>query len=422
MPIIRWLFICRNNKKKDMNAEKDRRDVRKHRLPVNDEGFYGDGRFGGAFVPPELENNIRELADAYYEADEDFMEEYRRLLRDYVGRPTPLYRAERLSRRYGTNIYLKREDLNHTGAHKINNAVAMGLLARRMGKRRVIAETGAGQHGVAAATVCALLGLECTVYMGETDIERQRPNVERMRMLGARIVGVKSGTGTLTDAVNEALAEWCRNPAETFYLIGSAVGPHPYPEMVAEFQSIISEEIKEQVPLLTGKPLPDYVIACVGGGSNAAGAFFHFIDDPSVKLVAVEAAGHGMDTGEHAATMTVGSEAVLHGSRTLVIKNGAGETAEPYSISAGLDYPGVGPLHAWLAASGRTTVLAATDSEALAAARCLTRMEGIIPAMESSHALAALDKLSFDPDDVVVINLSGRGDKDMDTFLSCCGA
>lgn len=392
----------------------------KHRLPVNDEGFYGDGRFGGSFVPSGLRGNIDELADAYYEAvaDDDFMEEYRRLLRDYVGRPTPLYRAERLSRHYGTNIYLKREDLNHTGAHKINNAIAMGLLARRMGKRRVIAETGAGQHGVATATVCALLGLECTVFMGETDIERQRPNVERMRMLGAEVVGVKSGTGTLTDAVNEALAEWCRNPSETFYLIGSAVGPHPYPEMVAEFQSVISEEIKAQVPVLTGKAFPDYVIACVGGGSNAAGAFFNFIDEGAVRLVAVEAAGHGVDTYENAATMTLGSEAVLHGSRTLVIKDGEGEIAEPYSISAGLDYPGVGPLHAWLAASGRVTVLAATDDEAVAAAHRLTRLEGIIPALESSHAIAALEKMHFYPDDVVVVNLSGRGDKDLETYLS----
>lgn len=404
-----------------MKTVADRINVHKHRLPVNDEGFYGDGRFGGAFVPPELRANIDELADAYYEAvaDDDFMEEYRRLLRDYVGRPTPLYRAERLSRHYGTNIYLKREDLNHTGAHKINNAIAMGLLARRMGKRRVIAETGAGQHGVATATVCALLGLECTVFMGETDIERQRPNVERMRMLGAEVVGVKSGTGTLTDAVNEALAEWCRNPSETFYLIGSAVGPHPYPEMVAEFQSVISEEIKAQVPVLTGKAFPDYVIACVGGGSNAAGAFFNFIDEGAVRLVAVEAAGHGVDTYENAATMTLGSEAVLHGSRTLVIKDGEGEIAEPYSISAGLDYPGVGPLHAWLAASGRVTVLAATDDEAVAAAHRLTRLEGIIPALESSHAIAALEKMHCYPDDVVVVNLSGRGDKDLETYLSC---
>ncbi len=394
--------------------------VRKHRMPVNDSGFYGDGRFGGAFVAPELKANLDELADAYYEAmaDMNFMNEYRQLLRDYVGRPTPLYKAERMSCHYGTNIYLKREDLNHTGAHKINNAIAMGLLARRMGKRRVIAETGAGQHGVATATVCALLGLECTVFMGETDIRRQRHNVERMLMLGAGVKSVKAGTGTLTDAVNEALADWCRNRSEAFYLMGSAVGPHPYPEMVAEFQSVISEEIKAQVPVLTGKPLPDYVIACVGGGSNAAGAFFNFIDEPSVRLVAVEAAGLGVETCKHAATMTLGSEAVLHGSRTLVIKDNDGGVAEPYSISAGLDYPGVGPLQAWLAASGRTSVLSATDCEAIAAAYRLTRLEGIIPAMESSHALAALDKLQFNPDDVVVVNLSGRGDKDIDTFLS----
>lgn len=389
-------------------------------LPVNDEGYYGrDSRFGGCYVPDALKENLRELAEAYYDAiaDPEFMAEYRRLLRDYVGRPSALYFAPRLSEHYGTNIYLKREDLNHTGAHKINNAIGLALLAKRMGKKRVIAETGAGQHGVAAATVSALLGMECTVFMGATDVERQRPNVERMKMLGAEVVSVTSGGSTLQDAVNEALATWVERREDTFYLIGSAVGPHPFPEMVTTFQSIISEEIKKQLPEQTGKTLPDYVIACVGGGSNAGGAFYHFINEPEVKLVAVEAAGHGVESGEHAATMTAGTESVLHGSRTLVITDSEGNTIAPYSISAGLDYPGVGPLMAHLAASGRMQVLAATDDQALSAAYRLCRLEGIIPAMESSHALAALDLMKFKPDDVVVINLSGRGDKDMQSFL-----
>lgn len=388
-------------------------------LPVDDNGFYGDGRFGGTFVPEPLKVNLQEVADAYYEAiaDPEFMAEYRRLLRDYVGRPSSLYHARRLSEHYGTNIYLKREDLNHTGAHKINNALALGLLALRMGKRKVIAETGAGQHGVATATVAALLGLECTVYMGAIDVERQRPNVERMKMLGAEVVAVEQGGATLQDAVDAALAAWVERRDDTFYLIGSAVGPHPFPEMVTYFQSIISEELRRQVPEITGHDLPDYVIACVGGGSNAGGAFYHFINEPSVKLIAVEAAGHGLDSGEHAATMTLGKEMILHGSRTLVIDDGNGNVLAPYSISAGLDYPGVGPLHAHLAATGRTQVLAATDDEALAAARRLARLEGIIPAMESSHALAALDKMKFNPDDIVVVNVSGRGDKDLAAFL-----
>lgn len=392
----------------------------RHRLPVNDEGVYGDGRFGGAYVPEPLRRNIDNLREAFYEAirDESFIAEFRQLLSDYVGRPTPLYHAKRLSEHYGTNIFLKREDLCHTGAHKLNNAIGQALLARRMGKKRIIAETGAGQHGVATATVCALMGMECVIYMGAEDCRRQRPNVERMKMLGAEVVAVTEGNGTLTEAVDAALKEWVDNPADTFYLLGSAVGPHPYPELVAEFQSVISEEIKRQVKAQTGKNLPDYVIACVGGGSNAAGAFFHFIDEPEVKLVAVEAAGCGLDTGKHAATMTLGSETVLHGSRTLAIKDEKGEVAEPYSISAGLDYPGVGPLHAYLATTGRSKVLAATDREALDAAYLLTRLEGIIPAMESSHALAALEKMQFKPDDVVVVNLSGRGDKDLETFLA----
>lgn len=393
--------------------------TRHGKLPVNDLGYYGpDGRFGGAYVPDALKDNLKELAAAYYDAiaDPAFMAEYRRLLRDYVGRPTSLYHAPRLSERYGARIYLKREDLNHTGAHKINNAIGLALLARRMGKKRVIAETGAGQHGVAAATVSALMGLECTVYMGATDVERQRPNVERMRMLGAEVVAVEAGGSTLQDAVDRAFAEWVERRDDTFYLIGSSVGPHPFPEIVTFFQSVISEESKAQVREQTGKPLPDCVIACVGGGSNAGGAFYHYIDEPSVRLVAVEAAGHGVATGRHAATMTVGREQVLHGSRTLVITDADGNAVEPYSISAGLDYPGVGPLMAFLAASGRMQVLAATDAEALDAAFALSRLEGIIPAMESSHALAALEKMTFSPDDVVVVNLSGRGDKDMQAF------
>lgn len=388
-------------------------------LPVDDNGFYGDGRFGGAFVPAELQKNLNEVADAFYEAiaDPAFKEELGTLLRDYVGRPSPLYHAARLSQLYGTNIYLKREDLNHTGAHKINNALALGLLARRMGKKKVIAETGAGQHGVATATVAALLGLECTVYMGAIDVQRQKPNVERMRMLGATVIGVETGGATLQNAVDAALAAWVEHRDDTFYLIGSAVGPHPFPEMVTYFQSVISEELKKQVPEHTGHMLPDYVIACVGGGSNAGGAFYHFINEPSVKLVAVEAAGHGVNSGEHAATMTAGKDMVLHGSRTLVIEDGNGGVKEPYSISAGLDYPGVGPLMAHLAASDRMQVLAATDAEALEAARLLARLEGIIPALESSHALAALPTLKFNPTDTVVVNLSGRGDKDLATYL-----
>lgn len=385
-------------------------------LHVSPDGFYG--RFGGSFVPEVLKPHINALRKAFEEAvaDPGFMAEYHALLRDYVGRPTPLYHARRLSEMFGARIYLKREDLNHTGAHKINNAIGCGLLARRMGKTRVIAETGAGQHGVAAATVCALLGLKCTVFMGELDMQRQRPNVERMRMLGAEVVAATTGSRTLNDAVNEALAAWCDDP-ESFYLIGSAVGPHPYPEMVATFQSIISEEIRAQLAEKEGSPMPDYVVACIGGGSNAAGAFYHFIDEPSVKLVAAEAAGKGLDSGMTAATISVGTEGVLHGSRTMVMQDPEGNVQEAYSISAGLDYPGIGPLHAHLASIGRTQVLPVTDSEALEAARMLTRTEGIIPALESSHAIAALSKLSFKPDDVVVVNVSGRGDKDLSTYL-----
>ena len=388
-----------------------------HSLPVDDAGYYG--RFGGAYIPEVLRESIDSLTEAYYKYvdTEEFQSEYRRLLRDYVGRPTPLYFSPYLSEKYGAKVYLKREDLNHTGAHKINNTIGQILLARKMGKTRILAETGAGQHGVAAATVCALMGMECKVFMGATDVARQRPNVERMKMLGAEIVAVESGNKTLKDATNEAIATWCNDP-DSYYLIGSAVGPHPYPEMVSYFQSVISEEIAAQLLEKEGRSEPDYVIACIGGGSNAAGAFYHFLDKPEVKLVAVEAGGHGIESGETAATITIGTEGVLHGSRTLVIQTEDGEVVEPYSISAGLDYPGIGPLQAYLAGEGRTTVLSATDDEALRAAYELTRNEGIIPALESAHALAGLEMLKFKPDDVVVVNVSGRGDKDMLTYIS----
>ncbi len=388
-----------------------------HDLPVDDAGFYG-GRFGGAYIPEILHRCVESLTEAYYRYvdDPDFQAEFRSLLRDYVGRPSPLYRADRLSAFYGTNIYLKREDLNHTGAHKINNAIGSALLARRMGKRRIIAETGAGQHGVATATVCALMGIDCVVYMGATDVERQRPNVERMKMLGAKVVAVNSGNKTLKDATNEAIRDWCCNP-DSFYVIGSTVGPHPYPEMVARFQSVISEEMRSQLTAAIGRDYPDYLIACVGGGSNAAGAFYHYIDRPEVKLIAAEAAGLGVDSGKTAATIKAGTEGIIHGARTLVMQTPDGQITEPYSISAGLDYPGIGPLHAYLASTGRSEVIAVTDSQALDAAFRLTRTEGIIPALESAHALGVLDLKKFGPDDVVVVNLSGRGDKDLSTYL-----
>ena len=387
-------------------------------LPVDELGYYG--RFGGSYVPEILHANVENLNNAFerFVDDPEFIAEYEQLLADYVGRPTPLYHAKRLSEHFGTNIYLKREDLCHTGAHKINNAIGSILLAKRMGKIRIIAETGAGQHGVATATVCALLGLECVIYMGKTDVERQRPNVERIKMLGATVVPVTSGNMTLKDATNEAIRDWCCNPQNTFYVIGSTVGPHPYPRMVARFQSVISKEIRRQLMQQTGKELPDYVVACIGGGSNAAGAFYHFINEPSVKLVAAEAAGLGVDSGESAATIKLGKEGIIHGSRTLVMQTDDGQIIEPYSISAGLDYPGVGPLHAYLADSGRTEVLSVTDREALDAAYLLTRLEGIIPALESAHALAVLRQKNFGKDDTVVINVSGRGDKDMQTYLT----
>lgn len=387
-------------------------------LPVDENGYYGP--FGGAYIPEILHSNVENLTKAYarYVDDPEFNAEYERLLKEYVGRPTPLYHAKRLSEYYNTNIYLKREELCHTGAHKINNAIASVLLAKRMGKNRIIAETGAGQHGVATATVCALMGLECVIYMGATDVARQRPNVERIRMLGAEVRPVESGNKTLKDATNEAIRDWCCNPSDTFYVIGSTVGPHPYPQMVARFQSVISREIRNQLKEQTGRELPDYVIACIGGGSNAAGAFYHFLKEDSVRLIAAEAAGLGVDSGETAATIQLGREGIIHGSRTLVMQTDDGQIVEPYSISAGLDYPGVGPLHAYLAKSGRSEVTAVTDAEALRAAKTLTRLEGIIPALESSHALAVLDQRSFGKEDIVVINVSGRGDKDMDTYLA----
>lgn len=384
---------------------------------VNENGFYGD--FGGAYVPEILYANVDNLRSKYLEIieSESFKSEMDGLLRDYVGRPSPLYLTRRLSEKYGCKVYLKREDLNHTGAHKINNTVGQILLARRLGKTRIIAETGAGQHGVATATVCALMNMECVVYMGKTDVERQQLNVQKMQMLGAKVVPVTSGNMTLKDATNEAMRDWCCNPVDTFYIIGSTVGPHPYPDMVARFQSIISSEIKSQLLEKEGRENPDYVIACIGGGSNAAGAFYHFLDEESTQLVAVEAAGKGIDTDETAASILLGKVGILHGSKSLIMQTDDGQIIEPYSISAGLDYPGVGPIHANLARSGRSHVLSATDSEALDAAFELTALEGIIPALESSHALAALPKIKFKKDDIVVVNLSGRGDKDMDTYL-----
>jgi tryptophan synthase beta chain len=381
-------------------------------------GYYGN--FGGAYIPEMLYRNVEELKTRYLEImyDADFQKEYHALLKDYVGRPTPLFLAEHLSKMFQTNIYLKREDLNHTGAHKINNAIGQVLLAQRLGKTRIIAETGAGQHGVATATVCALKGIECIVYMGVKDIERQAPNVARMKMLGAKVVPAKSGSQTLKDATNEAIRDWINNPHDTHYVIGSVVGPHPYPDMVARFQSIISEEMKWQLKEKTGNALPDYIIACVGGGSNAAGAFYHFLDDMSVQLIAVEAAGLGVKSGHSAATTQLGKSGVLHGSKSLVMQTEDGQIVEPHSISAGLDYPGIGPLHAHLYESGRAKFLSATDDEALQAAFELTKMEGIIPALESAHALAALKQMKFKNNDVVVLCLSGRGDKDLATYMS----
>lgn len=383
----------------------------------NEQGYYG--RFGGAYIPEMLHRNVEELRTRYLEIiyEAQFQKEYQQLLHDYVGRPTPLYFAQRLSRHYNTTIFLKREDLCHTGAHKVNNTVGQILLAQRMGKKRIIAETGAGQHGVATATVCALKGLECIVYMGEKDIERQAPNVARMKMLGAKVVPATSGSKTLKDATNEAIRDWINNPADTHYIIGSVVGPHPYPDMVARFQSIISSETRWQLKEKRGTELPSHVIACVGGGSNAAGAFYHFLEEPTVQLVAVEAAGHGVNTGMSAATTQLGREGVLHGSRSLVMQTEDGQVVEPHSISAGLDYPGIGPLHAHLFNSGRGTFLSATDAEALQASFQVAKLEGIIPALETGHAFAALQQLSLTEKDTVVICLSGRGDKDLATYM-----
>ncbi|HNA15441.1 MAG TPA: tryptophan synthase subunit beta [Ferruginibacter sp.] len=383
----------------------------------DEQGYYGN--FGGAFVPEMLYPNVKELQDRYLSImqEEEFQREFRHLLKDYVGRPTPLYKAQRLSDRYKAHVFLKREDLCHTGAHKINNTIGQILLAQRLGKKRIIAETGAGQHGVATATVCALKGIECVVYMGEKDMERQAPNVARMKMLGATVVPAVSGSKTLKDATNEAIRDWINNPVDTHYIIGSVVGPHPYPDMVARFQSVISEEIKTQLLEQTGKENPDYVLACVGGGSNAAGAFYHFLDEESVKIVAVEAAGCGISSGMSAATTQLGKPGILHGSKSLLMQTDDGQVIEPHSISAGLDYPGIGPLHAHLYESGRGIFLSATDKKALAAAFELCKLEGIIPALESAHALHALKMINFRREDVVVVCLSGRGDKDLETYM-----
>lgn len=388
---------------------------------VDKNGYYG--KFGGAYIPEMLYNNVQELQKKYLKilGEKSFIDDFNLLLKDFVGRPTPLYLAENLSKKYHARIFLKREDLCHTGAHKINNTIGQILLAERLGKKRIIAETGAGQHGVATATVCALKGLECIVYMGEKDIKRQAPNVARMKMLGAEVVPAYSGSRTLKDATNEAIRDWINNPDDTYYLIGSVVGPHPYPDMVARFQSVISAEIRKQLNEFTNSELPDYVIACVGGGSNAAGAFYHFLDDNEVKLIAVEAAGNGVDSGQSAATSQLGSLGILHGSKSLVMQTNDGQVIEPYSISAGLDYPGIGPMHANLFKGKRAQFLNATDDEALVAAFELAKTEGIIPALESAHALAALNKVEFKKDEIIVVNLSGRGDKDMDTYMKYMG-
>ncbi len=390
----------------------------KNSYHADKKGYYGE--FGGAFVPEMLYSNVEELRLRYLKViqEDSFQNEFNQLLKDYVGRPSPLYFAKRLSKKYQTKIYLKREDLNHTGAHKINNTIGQILMAKRLGKKRIIAETGAGQHGVATATVCALMGLQCVVFMGEIDIARQAPNVARMKMLGATVISAISGSKTLKDATNEAIRDWINNPEETFYIIGSVVGPHPYPDMVARFQSVISEEMKKQLKEKEGTENPNYIIACVGGGSNAAGAFFHYLDNEKVKLVAVEAAGKGINSGKSAATSLLGLDGIIHGSRTLLMQTKDGQITEPYSISAGLDYPGVGPQHAYLYQSGRAEFLNATDDEAMQAGLELCKLEGIIPAIETAHALAALDKIEFKKDDIIVVNLSGRGDKDLNTYIN----
>ncbi len=384
---------------------------------VNEKGYYGD--FGGAYIPEMLYPNVEELQQQYKRitATAEFKKAFDDLLKDYVGRPTPLYFAQRISEKYQTKLYLKREDLCHTGAHKVNNTIGQILLAKALGKNRIIAETGAGQHGVATATVCALMGIQCVVYMGAVDIQRQAPNVARMKMLGAEVRPAQSGSKTLKDATNEAIRDWINNPVDTHYIIGSVVGPHPYPDMVARFQSVISEEIQQQLREKEGRDYPDHLIACVGGGSNAAGAYYHYLDNPKVNIIAVEAAGKGIDTGASAATSVLGKEGIIHGSKTLLMQTPDGQITEPYSISAGLDYPGVGPMHAHLFRSGRAEFIAATDDEAMTAGLTLSQLEGIIPAIETAHAFAILEHRPFQPDEVVVINLSGRGDKDLNTYI-----
>ena len=387
------------------------------KFSVDKSGFYGD--FGGAYIPEILHRCVTELQNSYLDIleSESFKKDFEQLLRDYVGRPSPLYLSNHLSDKHGCKIYLKREDLNHTGAHKINNTIGQILIAKRLGKTRIIAETGAGQHGVATATVCALMQMQCIVYMGKTDVERQAVNVKKMEMLGATVVPVTSGNMTLKDATNEAIRDWCTNPVDTHYIIGSTVGPHPYPDMVARLQSVISEEIRNQLLEKENRAVPDYLFACVGGGSNAAGTIYHFLNDDNVKIVLAEAGGKGIDSGESAATIQIGSVGIIHGCKTLVMQTEDGQITEPYSISAGLDYPGIGPIHANLATQKRAQVIAVNDDEALQAAFELTRSDGIIPALESAHALAALDKVSFEPSDVVVLTLSGRGDKDLETYF-----
>ncbi len=388
---------------------------------VNEKGYYGD--FGGAYIPEMLYPNVEELRSQYLKImdDADFKAEFKKLLKDYVGRPTPLYFAERLSKHYNTKIYLKREDLCHTGAHKVNNTIGQILMAKRLGKHRIIAETGAGQHGVATATVCALMGLECIVYMGAIDIERQAPNVARMKMLGATVIPAESGSKTLKDATNEAIRDWINNPTDTHYIIGSVVGPHPYPDMVARFQSVISAETRLQLQEKEGTELPDHVVACVGGGSNAAGLYYNFLNEPSVNIIAVEAAGKGVNSGESAATSALGKEGIIHGSKTLLMQTDDGQITEPYSISAGLDYPGVGPMHAHLYKSGRAEFISITDEAAMKAGLFLSKTEGIIPAIETSHALSIFETRAFKPDEIVVVNLSGRGDKDLNTYIDYFG-
>lgn len=384
---------------------------------VNEKGYYGD--FGGAFIPEMLYPNVEELRSHYLSImqEDSFQKEFKQLLTEYVGRPTPLYFAERFSKKYGTKIYLKREDLCHTGAHKVNNTIGQILMAKRLGKNRIIAETGAGQHGVATATVCALMGIECVVYMGEIDIARQAPNVARMKMLGATVVPARSGSRTLKDATNEAIRDWINNPVDTHYIIGSVVGPHPYPDMVARFQSVVSEEVKKQLLEKEGRENPDYVVACVGGGSNAAGLYYHYLDRDEVGIIAVEAAGEGVNSGKSAATSALGREGIIHGSKTLLMQSEDGQITEPYSISAGLDYPGVGPMHANLFKTGRGEFISITDQEAMDAGLVLSKLEGIIPAIETAHALAIFETRKFDKEDVVVVNLSGRGDKDLNTYI-----